>query len=396
MNLGEKEFKSEEYLKWLENLGHATKESSMYNNSVPFSGAYIPGEVKVAISLRLLAGASYLDMFLWFNINPEHITSIFRHVVSDWFCNDGVMKIDFYKTVLQDQQNRNEIRRNFSTRSAGILDGCIGALDGWLVRISCPTVREVNNPGKYFSRKGFYAINVQAIVDKKRILWRYIGEKGCSHDSSVFKGSSLGTHLMSIRNEIHRAGLYLVGDSAYSIRGFLLTPYENAQPNSREDAFNYFLSNQRIYVECAFGEIDRRWGIFWKRLEGNLTNHKDTIDACLRLHNYIINYREKHGTVNADSNLEERQLLEGASEDFMDLNPLETIGTFGGELDELNVGGRPSNDETEERTRGRSKRDRLRDTLWREGMSRPGNITVEIVRDRHNRVVDTSETRQMS
>ena len=100
----------------------------------------------------------------------------------------------------------------------------------------------------------------------------------------MFKGSSLGTHLMSIRNEIHRAGLYLVGDSAYSIRGFLLTPYENAQPNSREDAFNYFLSNQRIYVECAFGEIDRRWGIFWKRLEGNLTNNKDKIDACLRLH----------------------------------------------------------------------------------------------------------------
>ena len=127
-----------------------------------------------------------------------------------------------------------------------------------------------------------------------------------------------------------------------------------------------------------------------------MTNHKDKMDACLRLlHNYIINYREKHGTVNADSNLEERQLLEGASEDFMDLNPLETIGTFGGELDELNVGGRPSNDETEERTRGRSKRDRLRDTLWREGMSRPGNITVEIVRDQHNRVVDTSETRQM-
>lgn len=59
-------------------------------------------------------------------------------------------------------------------------------------------------------------------------------------------------------------GLYLVGDSAYAIRSFLITPFENAAPRVPKDSFNYHHSSTcRIWVECAFGEIDMRWGIFW-------------------------------------------------------------------------------------------------------------------------------------
>ena len=166
--VGAKNFKSEKYLGKLKEMGSSTKESCMYNSSVNYTGAYIPGEVQVAITLRLLAGASYLDMFLWMNINVDHVQVIARKVTRDWFCNDGVMSIDFYKTVLQNRQNLHDIKADFATKSGGVLDGCIGALDGWLVRIMCPSMYEVKNPGKYFSRKGFYAINVEEIVNKKR------------------------------------------------------------------------------------------------------------------------------------------------------------------------------------------------------------------------------------
>ena len=107
-------------------------------------------------------------MFLWLNISPDHVIRIFRQVVSEWFCCYGVMDIDFYRQVFQDSNNRKSITSNFSLRSDGVLDGCIGALDGWLVRIKCPSNWEVKNPRKYFSRKGCYAINVQAIVDLKK------------------------------------------------------------------------------------------------------------------------------------------------------------------------------------------------------------------------------------
>ena len=74
---------------------------------------------------------------------------------------------------------------------------------------------------------------------------------------------------MLVADELHEKGLYLVGDSAYSLRSFLLCPYDNAASGSIEDNFNFYLSSQRIYVECAFGEVDRRFGIFgalWKDL----------------------------------------------------------------------------------------------------------------------------------
>ena len=166
-------------------------------------------------------------------------------------------------------------------------------------------------------------------------------------------------------------GLFLVGDSAYSIRGHLLTPYDNARPNSPEDSFNFFQSSQRIYVECAFGEIDRRWGILWKRLEGKLESHQYTIDSCLRLHNFIVNFRERNGLGSEDDDREERAMLEMATDDFMDLNPLETVGAFSDDCLEAQQRGRPSHEEVEEREIGKKIRNKFRDALWRAGLARP-------------------------
>ena len=59
-------------------------------------------------------------------------------------------------------------------------------------------------------------------------------------------------------------------------------------------------------MECAFGGIDRRWGIF--SLEGSLQNHQYTIDAALRMHNCIVEFRElqkNEGKMNVDDDLEE-------------------------------------------------------------------------------------------
>lgn len=267
--VGEKEFKSEAYLERLRSEGHSNKVASMYNNSINSSGGYIPGEVKVAMTIRILAGASYLDMFLWFNVNADHVRFISCRVMRNWFCHPGMIpSINLETQVLQDARAIDRIRKQFGRKSLGVMGGCIGAIDGWLVRIRCPKYCEVKNPGKYFSRKGFYALNVQVIVDlKKRVLWRYdIGEKGSSHDSRVFNESGLGKHLFEIAAYLREKGLYLVGDSAYALRSFLLTPFDNAKQGSSEDSFNFFLSSKRIYVECAFGEIDRMWGIFWKPL----------------------------------------------------------------------------------------------------------------------------------
>ena len=276
--VGDYEFKSEVFLDGLKMAGHSTHESSMYNNLITYNGDYISGEMKVALTLRMLVGGAYLDMYLWMNISPDYCIEISRYVMKEWICRDDVIEINFYKNVLSNKQKMKTMRQDFAEKSYGLLSGCIGALDGWLVRINSPSIFSCKNPGKYCNRKGFFAINVQAIVDKqKRILWRFIGEKGSSHNSPVFHDSDLGNYILAISRELESEGVYLVGDSAYALRNYLMIPYNNTAPGTAEDTFNFYQSSCRIWVECAFGEIDRRWGIFLKRLEGHLRNHKCSV-----------------------------------------------------------------------------------------------------------------------
>jgi hypothetical protein len=55
----------------------------------------------------------------------------------------------------------------FSCASRGVINGCIGALDGWIEKIrKLSRCDGVENPQSFYSGKGFYGINVQVIVDK--------------------------------------------------------------------------------------------------------------------------------------------------------------------------------------------------------------------------------------
>ena len=87
----------------------------------------------------------------------------------------------------------SKVSRGFSKRSNGVLIGAIDALDGWLVCVVRPGFRDfVTNPVSFFSKKGFYALIVQCIVDhKKKVLWLSYYHKGGSHDSSCFRETKL-------------------------------------------------------------------------------------------------------------------------------------------------------------------------------------------------------------
>ena len=149
--VGRSTFKSESYLKSLMiGAEDSPKASTMYRNSCHYSGQYVSGELKVALCLRYLAGARCLDLYLWSKINPDHIKVILNDVIQNWLCNDQVIMIDYYKQVLYDNANINIIRNDFAQKTEGIVNGCIGAVDGWLVKIFSPTTKEVPNPGKYY------------------------------------------------------------------------------------------------------------------------------------------------------------------------------------------------------------------------------------------------------
>ena len=63
-NVGEREFKSEVYLKQLSHID--LKSANILKAHEATTGGFISGEIKLALTLRLLAGGSYLYLALFF------------------------------------------------------------------------------------------------------------------------------------------------------------------------------------------------------------------------------------------------------------------------------------------------------------------------------------------
>ena len=269
--IGESQFKSEEYISaFLDQPDHRcfNNAPSMFGAHQATTGGYISGEIKLAITLRLLAGGDALDIAVIFDVSHRWCQCIMIEVLEFWVVDLNLGKLNM-KGYLSDKEAMNRVSDGFSIRLSGILKGAIGAIDGWLVKIKQPSFfqDDIRNIIAFFSRKGFYALNVQCIVDhQKKVLWASYSHKGASHDSSCFKDTNLYSHLREIQDKLFEYGYYLLGDSAYAIESFIIPPYDKASSKSPEDAFNYYHSSSRIIVECAFGEIDLRWGIFWKRI----------------------------------------------------------------------------------------------------------------------------------
>jgi hypothetical protein len=73
----------------------------------------------------------------------------------------------------------------------------------------------------------------------------------------------------------------------------MMTPYSNAKlEGDPKDAYNFWHSNARIRIECAFGEMVMRWGIFWKAIRLGLTRTGKVINAAMLLHNFLCDERE--------------------------------------------------------------------------------------------------------
>ena len=158
------------------------------------------------------------------------------------------------------------LANSVAEKSNGVFYGPFAALDGLALKIRSPV--GVPDPGNYYCRKGYYALNVQAICDRwKRFLWVWPSNKGSTHDSSAFAGSRLVDVLKEMSDELFHRGLFIAGDSAYGLAPYLIVPYDQAAMkvdiNHALDSFNSHLSSCRIHMECAFGELVMRWGIFW-------------------------------------------------------------------------------------------------------------------------------------
>nr|XP_022314374.1 putative nuclease HARBI1 [Crassostrea virginica] len=126
--------------------------------------------------------------------------------------------------------------------------GVIGAIDGTLIPILAPKEDE----HAYICRKGYHALNVQGVVDANHRFINFVCKwPGSVHDSFIFRESQL-FEVLQRRN----LG-WLVGDSGYALKSFLMTPKSNPQTEA-EEKYNRAHSRTRVVVERAFGILKSR------------------------------------------------------------------------------------------------------------------------------------------
>jgi DDE superfamily endonuclease len=327
------------------------------------------GETKVAISIRMLAGGSYLDLVPLFDISTSHLYKTFHDFI-DWI----LLTFEFPLPRWLREENWQPLldrANHFAEKSDGIFYGPFAANDGLAIRITSPTMKQVPDPGNYFCRKGFYALNVQAMCDRsKRFLWVNPSNKGSTHDSVAFSNSRLFNLLEEKSKVLFEKGLFIAGDTAYALSPFMITPYSTDEmkndPMNARDAFNFHLSSCRIYIECAFGELVMRWGIFWRTLLFDLRKSTRIIQATMLLHNFIL-----------DNERDDARFFQEFSIQMDDIQNELTRQT--GEIpralvsdnNETNTGGRPSLTDRESRRMGDAVRHRLTVRLAIHDLQRP-------------------------
>jgi hypothetical protein len=256
--------------------------------AVRSSGSAVAPALQLSMTLRYLAGGSYLDITQMHGVHTSTMFACVHRVIKA--INDAPeLRITF---PADDPGALADLAAGFSRSRdyhADRLPGCVGALDGIALQIkrpvACPTARS------FYNRKGFFAYAAQGMCDSRyRFTYWSCLCAGSTHDSLAFDASSLGHYLQAHGLP---APYWIAGDEAYAAKDWLLTPWPGRRASPEQDAFNYHLSSQRIHIEQAFGILVARWGILWRPLTGDYRDVPKLTLALVKLHNWCLDHGDR-------------------------------------------------------------------------------------------------------
>ena len=283
------------------------------------SAGKVDTDIKLACALRQLSGGSYLDVHSECGVS---ISTYYKAVWEVFEAIDDAYDISFPLPRPSDSQGEKtakvqelgRLARGFQRKSTnGVIGGCVGAIDGLLVKIPKPPL-PVQNPARFMSRKKFFALNVQAICDSNtKFLWLDVHAPGSTGDRLAFYTTQLSHDL---KEHGLPKGHFIVGDAAYELSEYMLTPYPGrlghgltededsvrllslhcfsrslfslAHARKSRVQFNYYQSQLRIQVERSFGFLVRRFGIFWRSNSAPLDRVALTVAVAAKVHNVAV------------------------------------------------------------------------------------------------------------
>lgn len=150
------------------------------------------------------------------------------------------------------------------------------------------------------------SIALQGICDANKLfLDVFTGPPSKIHDARVLKLSFINSELEQLCSE----EFHILGDSAYPVRKWLLTPFRDyGQLTDSKKNYNYKLSATRVKIENAFGLLKQRFRQLTRMDFFSVIKMSKFAIACCVLHNLCI----KNDDLWEEANVENFNDNEGA------------------------------------------------------------------------------------
>ena len=245
-------------------------------------GSEICTELRLAITLRILRGAKYLDIE-WYEISTWHVWD--RTVIPMLKAINQVLKFNLHLDCtkkdelqkLEEQWNYVQIKKYGAILTKGI----VAAGDGWLCKTYKPYKSLNLCAADYYNRKHTYGYIIQCFCDAWcRFVFFDCSFAGATNDISAY----YCTAFYQVVSELMSQEFCVALDDAYSSisDGKHLTPFSNGQLLAAQIAnpilyemmrvYNQIFCSQRITIERALGQLVRKFGIFWTPIVFNSYN----------------------------------------------------------------------------------------------------------------------------
>ncbi|XP_065928319.1 putative nuclease HARBI1 [Magallana gigas] len=234
-----------------------------------------------------------LLVFLWYMANQDSMRedaclfgvspfSVHRCVrrTSKTLCDKLLRKF----IVWPDHDAQEQIS-NVIYESSG-LPNCIGFIDGTHIGLSFLP----NGDKDYINRKGYPSIQLQLVVDDKMMIRdTYVGWPGCVHDARVYRNSPI-FNCLEHDSGVHLApGKYLIGDAAYPLSPFMMTPFKAVgNLSNAQKLYNRKVSSVRQTVERTIGHLKGRFRRLRELYCMNIEDCCYLITSACILHNLCV------------------------------------------------------------------------------------------------------------
>ncbi|CAC5400795.1 HARBI1 [Mytilus coruscus] len=225
--------------------------------------------MKVLIALRFYASGSFQNIIAdTFNIDKSTVSRTI-HSVSNALVRRAPKFIKFPSGHVIEE---NKVKFNAVANFPNVL----GLIDGTHVRIIAPSQHEE----QFVNRKGYHSIKVQVIVNADLQFINIVAKRpGSSHYSRVLKERRV---FMQLKQSNYDG--YLLGDSGYPCKTFLLTPY--LYPQTRQEIrFNRSHKVTKCAIERTIGQWKRRFHCLHSEIRLSPAIKCKVIISCGVLHN---------------------------------------------------------------------------------------------------------------